>query len=267
MTIFKQIIGRGTRIEEDFNKYFFTIMDFKKATELFRDPDFDGEPVVIYKPTDDDDPVPPDPDGPDDDGSGNSDNEGEKKYVVNGVQVKIIAERVEYVGPDGQLITESYRDFSRKQIKSEFASLDEFLRRWNAADKKQAIIELLEENGIILDNLAEEVGKDYSDFDLICHIAYDQPPLTRRERANNVKKRNYFTKYGAQARNVLDALLDKYADDGIAILENAKVLKLKPFSDMGTPMEIIKKVFGGKTNYEKAVLELEQELFKQEKSA
>jgi type I restriction enzyme R subunit len=267
MTIFKQIIGRGTRIEEDFNKYFFTIMDFKKATELFRDPDFDGEPVVIYEPTDDDDPVPPDPDGSDDNGNGEGNNEGEKKYVVNGVPVTIIAERVEYYGPDGQLITESYRDFSRKQIKSEFASLDEFLRRWNTAEKKQAIIELLEEHGIILDNLAEEVGKDYGDFDLICHIAYDQPPLTRKERANNVKKRNYFTKYGEQARAVLDALLDKYADDGIASLENAKVLKLQPFSDMGTPMEIIKKIFGGKANYEKAVLELEQELFKQEKSA
>ena len=267
MTTFKQIIGRGTRIEEEFNKYFFTIMDFKKATELFRDPDFDGEPVVIFEPKDDEDPVPPDPEGPDGDGDDEGGNEGEKKYVVNGVPVSIIAERVEYYGPDGNLITESYRDFSRKQIKAEFASLDDFLRRWNTAEKKQAIIELLEEHGIILDNLAEEVGKDYGDFDLICHIAYDQPPLTRRERANNVKKRNYFTKYGEQARAVLNALLDNYADEGIESLENAKVLKLKPFSDMGTPMEIINKVFGGKAKYEKAVLELEQELFKQEKSA
>jgi type I restriction enzyme R subunit len=268
MTTFKQIIGRGTRIEEDFNKYFFTIMDFKKATELFRDPDFDGEPVVIYEPKDDEDPVPPDPpEGHDGEGDEDGGNEGEKKYIVNGVSVSIVAERVEYYGPDGQLITESYRDFSRKQIKSEFASLDEFLRQWNNAKKKQAIIELLEEHGIILENLAEEVGKDYGDFDLICHIAYDQPPLTRRERANNVKKRNYFTKYGEQARAVLDALLDNYADEGIESLENAKVLKLKPFSDMGTPMEIINKVFGGKANYEKAVQELEQELFKQEKSA
>jgi len=268
MTTFKQIIGRGTRIEEEFNKYFFTIMDFKKATELFRDPDFDGDPVVIYEPKDDEDPVPPDPpEGPDGDGDDDDDTEGQKKYVVNGVSVTIIAERVEYYGPEGQLITESYRDFSRKQIKTEFASLDEFLKSWNTAEKKQAIIELLEEHGIILENLAEEVGRDYGDFDLICHIAYDQPPLTRRERANNVKKRNYFTKYGEQARAVLDALLDNYADEGIESLENAKVLKLKPFSEMGTPMEIINKVFGGKANYEKAVLELEQELFKQEKSA
>ncbi|MEI6609078.1 MAG: DEAD/DEAH box helicase family protein [Deltaproteobacteria bacterium] len=266
MTIFKQIIGRGTRIEEEFNKYFFTIMDFKKATELFRDPDFDGDPVVIYEPDDGDDPVPPDPDGPDGGGDGVEPG-GTIKYIINGVPVKIIAERVEYYGPDGQLITESYRDFSRKQIKSEFASLDEFLRRWNTAEKKQAIIEMLEEHGIILENLAEEVGRDYGDFDLICHIAYDQPPLTRKERASNVKKCNYFTKYGEQARAVLDALLDNYADEGIESLENAKVLKLKPFSDMGTPMEIINKIFGGKANYEKAVQELEQELFKQEKSA
>ncbi len=264
MTMFKQIIGRGTRIEEEFNKYFFTIMDFKKATELFRDPDFDGEPAVIYEPEDDDDPVPPDPGGTDDEEDDDNDVGGAKKYVFDGVPVKIIAERVEYYGPDGNLITESYRDFTRKKIKSEFASLDEFLRTWNSAKKKQAIIELLEEHGIILDNLMEEVGKDYGDFDLICHIAYDQPPLTRKERANNVKKRDYFTKYGEQARAVLNALLDRYADEGIRTIENAKVLKLKPFSDMGTPLEIINQVFGGKDNYENAVQELEQELFKQE---
>jgi type I restriction enzyme R subunit len=268
MTIFKQIIGRGTRIEEEFNKYFFTIMDLKKATELFRDPDFDGEPVVIYEPGDDDDPVPPDPeDSDDEDDDGGDDGNGLTKFVINGVPVQIIAERIEYIGPDGDLITESYRNFTRKQIKTEFTSLDDFLRSWNTAEKKKVIIEMLEEHGIILDNLAEEVGKEYGDFDLICHIAYDQPPLTRKERANKVKKRNYFTKYGEQARAVLTALLDKYADEGIQTIENAKVLKLKPFSDVGTPMEIIKNVFGGKTNYEKAIQELEQELYNMEKSA
>lgn len=214
MTIFKQIIGRGTRIDEEFGKYFFTIMDFKKATALFLDPDFDGEPVVIYQPEEDDDPVPPDPE-PEDEPEGEEIEEptGTYKIRVSGVDVKILAERVEYLGPDGTLMTESYRDFSRKQIQTEFASLDEFLQRWHGAKKKQAIIELLEEHGIVLDNLAAEVGKDYGDFDLIAHIAYDQPPLTRKERANNVKKRNYFTKYGDQARAVLNALLDKYADE------------------------------------------------------
>ena len=264
MTMFKQIIGRGTRIDEEQNKYYFTIMDFKKATELFRDDDFDGPPIVIYEPGPNDPPVPPDPppyepeppvDPP---GTGES-----KKVYISGVSARIIAERIEYLGPDGTLITESYRDFTRKQIKSEFASLDEFLQRWNTANKKQAILELLEDHGIVFDNLAEEVGKDYGDFDLICHIAYDQPPLTRNERANNVKKRNYFTKYGEQARAILTALLDKYADEGIRTIENAKVLKLKPFSDIGTPMEIINEVFGGKESYETAIQELEQELFKE----
>jgi len=267
MTVFKQIIGRGTRIDEENNKYFFTIMDFKKATELFRDPEFDGEPVVIYEPKDDDDPVPPDPKEPEDDGDGGDDGEGKPKYVFDKVPVKIVAERVQYYGPDGNLITESYRDYTRERIKSEFASLDEFLQRWNSARKKQAIIELLEEHGIILDNLAELIGKDYGDFDLICHIAFDQPPLTRRERVEKVKKRNYFTKYGDQARAVLKALLDKYADEDIRGIENFKVLNLKPFNELGTPMEIINNIFGGKANYEKALEDLENELFNQEQSA
>jgi len=268
MTTFKQIIGRGTRIDEEFGKFFFTIMDFKKATELFRDPDFDDEPVVIYEPDDGDDPVPPDPEpGDEEDGDDIEEPVGTYKVRVSGVPVRIIAERVEYLGPDGTLITESYRDFTRKQIQTEFASLDDFLQRWNSAKKKQAIIDLLEDYGIVLDNLAAEVGKDYGDFDLIAHIAYDQPPLTRQERANNVKKRNYFTKYGEQARAVLHALLEKYADEGISTIESAKVLKLKPFSDIGTPVEIINKVFGGKEQYETAIQELEQELYKQDQSA
>jgi len=268
LTNFKQIIGRGTRIEEDHNKYFFTIMDFKKATELFRDPEFDGEPVVIYEPGDDDPPVPPDPDlpdgpdEPDDDESG-----GVKKIRVGGVDVRIIAERVEYLGTDGELITESYREYSRKQIKSEFESLDDFLKNWNEVRKKQAIIDELEEHGIVFENLAEEIGKDYGVFDLICHIAYDQPPLTRKERANNVKKRNYFTKYGDQAREVLNALLDKYADEGIGTFESTKVLRLNPFREIGTPTEIVIGIFGGKHNYEEAIHELEQELYKKEESA
>lgn len=267
MTTFKQIIGRGTRIDEDHNKFFFTIMDFKKATELFRDPDFDGEPVVIYEPDDDDDPVPPDPDDDEDIDGDDEDEDGVTKIVVSGVPAKIIAERIEYIGPDGALITESYRDFTRKQIRSEFASLDDFLQRWKDADKKQAIIEELEEYGVIFDNLAEEIGKDFGAFDLICHIAFDQPPLTRQERAKNVKKRNYFSKYSDQAKEVLSALLDKYADEGLGTLESTKVLKLKPFAEIGTPMEIINRAFDGKAAYDAAIQELEQELFTQDKTA
>jgi len=264
MTSFKQIIGRGTRIEEEQNKYFFTIMDFKRATELFSDPDFDGEPVIIYEPDDDDDPVPPDPPDQEDDDDEVAEPEGVYKVRVSGIDVRILRERVEYLDPDGVLITESYRDYSRKQIRGEFSSLDEFLKSWNDAKKKQAIIDELEDHGIVFDNLAETVGKDYGVFDLICHIAYDQPPLTRAERANNVKKRNYFTRYGEQARAVLEALLEKYADEDVSSMESAKVLKLKPFNTIGTPMEIINDVFGGKHNYEEAILELEQQLYKQQ---
>ncbi len=267
MTVFKQIIGRGTRIEEEHHKYFFTIMDFKKATELFRDPDFDGEPVIICEPGDEDDPVPPDPDDPDGDGDEVREPEGVYKIQVSGVEVNIIAERVEYLGPDGQLVTESYRNFSRKQIRGEFSSLDDFLKNWDDARKKQIIIKELEEHGIVFENIAEEVGKEYDVFDLICHIAYDQPPLTRKERANNVKKRNYFTKYNEQAKAVLEALLDKYADEGISCVENAKVLTLDPFNHIGTPMEIINDVFGGKIYYENAIQELEQELFNRKQAA
>jgi type I restriction enzyme R subunit len=269
MTSFKQIIGRGTRIDEENGKWFFTIMDFKKATELFRDADFDGEPVVIYEPDNGDDPVPPDPDYPDDefDPDGTQEESGVYKIRVSGVDARIINERIEYIGPDGELMTESYKDFSRKQIQSEYASLDDFLKRWNGEKKKQAILDELEEHGIVLDNLAAEIGKDVGDFDLICHIAFGQPPLTRKERANKVKKRNYFTKYGEQARAVLDALLEKYADEGISTLESARVLKLKPFDQIGTPVEIINQVFGGKAKYEAAVQELEQALFEPDKSA
>lgn len=269
MTTFKQIIGRGTRIDEENGKWFFTIMDFKKATELFRDPDFDGEPVVIYEPKGDDDPVPPDPpdDGDGEDGGDGEGGEGVIKIRVSGVPATIIAERIEYMGEDGNLTTESYKEFSRKRIQSEYASLDEFLYRWNGAKKKQAIIDELEEHGIVLDSLADEVGKDYGDFDLICHIAYGQPPLTRKERANKVKKRDYFTRYGEQARAVLSALLDKYADEGIGTLESAKVLRLDPFKTMGTPVEIINNIFGGKDRFDNAIQELEQELFRQEGTA
>ena len=268
MTTFKQIVGRGTRIEEEYGKYFFTVMDFKNATELFKDPDFDGDPVVIYEPDDDDDPVPPDPDpDPDDDDDDPDPPEGRKKIRVSGVEVKILAKTVEYRGDDGQMVTESYCDYSRKHIRNEYASLDEFVNKWKSAKKKEAIVKELEEYGIELPKLAEEVGKDYGDFDLICHIAYDQPPLSRRERADNVKKRDYFTKYGKEARAVLEALLEKYADEGVLTIESPKVLKLTPFDQMGTPVEIINDVFGGKAKYETALQELEREIFDQPLSA
>ena len=262
MTTFKQIIGRGTRILEEYNKFFFTIMDFKRATTLFNDPDFDGEPVVIYEPDDYDDPVPPDPNGNADSEDDDVDegNGGEQKIVVSGVPVRIIAERVEYIGPDGKLITESYREFAKKQVRTEFASLNDFVRRWNEADRKRAVINELEDHGVILDNLAAEVGKEFDPFDLILHIAYDQRPLTRRERADKVRKRNYFAKYGATARAVLEALLDKYRDEGVIDLDDPNVLRIAPFAQMGTPLQLVKQ-FGSRANFEAAVHELQSALY------
>ncbi len=271
MTTFKQIIGRGTRVNEDYGKYYFTIMDFRKATELFADPSFDGDPVQIYEPGPDDPPVPPDPpDGSEGPGEGGDfppepspePPGGEKryKYVVGDVPVYVIAERVQYYGKDGKLITESLKDYTKSIVEGEYASLDDFLRRWRSTDKKQAIISELEEQGLLIEALAEDVGKGYEPFDLICHVVYDQPPLTRRERAESVKKRDYFTRYGEQAKVVLEALLDKYADEGVANLEDINVLKIQPFDSFGTPIEIIS-TFGGREEYERAVRELEDELY------
>ena len=260
MTTFKQIIGRGTRILEEYNKFFFTIMDFKKATTLFSDPDFDGEPVVIYEPEDDDDPVPPDPGGDDETRRKKAKPVASRKIVVSGVPVRIIAERVEFIGPDGKLITESYREFARKQVQTEFASLNDFIRRWNGADRKQAIIDELEQHGVILENLAAEVGKDFDPFDLILHVAYDQRPLTRKERAEKVRKRNYFAKYGGTARAVLEALLNKYQDEGVIDLDEPNVLRIAPFSQIGTPVQLVKE-FGSPADFEAAVHELQSTLY------
>ncbi|MEX0943362.1 MAG: DEAD/DEAH box helicase family protein [Pseudomonadales bacterium] len=285
MTEFKQTIGRGTRINEDFDKYYFTIIDFKKATELFADPDFDGDPVQIYEPKWDESPVPPDEqdetegEGPDPDGipypeaDENSWGEisypdekegGVRRYVVANVEVKVVAERVQYFDANGKLITESLKDFTRKILAKEFASLDDFLRKWNQAEKKQAIIDELAEQGVFFDALADEVnkqsGKTFGPFDLLCHVAWDQPPLTRQERAEQVKKRNYFSKYSEAAQQVLQALLDKYADEGVAAIEEPQVLTIAPFSQLGTPIELIR-AFGGKDQYQQAVHELEQALY------
>jgi len=271
MTEFKQIIGRGTRINEDYDKYYFTIMDFKKATENFSDPDFDGDPVHVYEPGPEDPPVPPDDEGDDNgetdvgiDGVGDPEPQppggGRVKYYVNDVEVTVIAERVQYYGKDGKLITESIRDYTKKTVKKNFSSLDNFLNRWKKADQKQAIIKELEEAGVLFDPLLEEVGKGFGPFDLICHVVYDQPPLTRKERAENVKKRNYFTKYGDKAREILNALIDKYADEGIENIEDMNVLRLQPINQHGTLVEIIN-IFGGKEKYQQAIQELEEQLY------
>lgn len=275
MTEFKQIIGRGTRINEAYDKYYFAIMDFKRATDNFADPTFDGEPVQIYNPGPNDPPVPPDDGDPPDGGlSGIGGDDGgdpptppdppgtpQIKYVIDNVPVYVIAERVQYYGPDGKLITESLKDYTRRTVHKSYASLDEFLATWTDIGQKKLIVEELERLGVFWEALADEVGKDIDPFDLICHVAFDQPPLTRRERANKVRKHNYFTKYGDQARIVLDALLDKYADGGIENIEDTAVLKVPPLNDIGTPIEIVR-LFGGKRDYQAAIREMMLELYK-----
>ncbi|MBU4077814.1 MAG: DEAD/DEAH box helicase family protein [Euryarchaeota archaeon] len=251
MTVFKQIIGRGTRINEDFDKYYFTIMDFKKATELFADPLFDGDPVVVYKPGPHDPPVPPDEP---------YDSVKRSKFVVNDVPVKVVAERVQYYGKDGKLITESLKDYTRNKVRKEYESLDSFLTQWSKAGKKNLILQELEGQGLLLDALAEQVGRDYDPFDLICHVVYDKPPLSRRERAEAVRKKNYFSKFGEKARAVLTALLDKYADSGIENIESMDVLRVQPLNQFGTPLEIIS-MFGGKEKYLAALRGLETQIY------
>ena len=252
MTEFKQIVGRGTRVHEEAEKFYFTLMDFRGATRHFADPDFDGDPVQIYEP---EVPVPPNPSPPPVNG-------GVEKIYVDGVEATIIAERVQYLDADGDLITESLRDFIRTALKKRFASLDDFLRRWDAAERKGAIIEELKAEGLVLDHLAEEVGKNLDPFDLICHVAFDAKPLTRRERAENVKKRDIFAKYGEKARAVLNALLDKYADDGVLALDDPEVLRILPFTRIGTPYELVKS-FGDREGFERAARELQSALYRE----
>lgn len=273
MTLFKQIIGRGTRLREDLGKSWFTILDFKRATELFADPAFDGDPVQIYEPREGDPvdpPEPPDtvtaapgtpPSAVDLTGPAEVNADEPRRYVVGGmVTVAVARERVQYLNADGKLVTESLRDYTRINLKKSYESLDQFLQAWNGAERKAALIEELERQGVFLDALAEEVGKDLDPFDLLLHVAYDQTPLTRRERARRVRQRKVFDKYGPVARKVLDALLDKYADEGIATIESNEVLRVQPLSTLGSPVELIRS-FGGRPQYLEALSTLERELY------
>ena len=280
MTEFKQIVGRGTRVHEDSQKYYFTLMDFRGATNHFADPEFDGEPVQIYEPGAGDPLDPPEADLVDDDGAPLPDTPGEdevvvdnpglppatpggpqRKVYVDGVGATIVAERTLYVDENGKLITESLRDYTKKAIQKRFASLDAFLKRWNAEERKQAIIDELAAEGLPIEPILAELGKDLDPFDLICHIAFDAKPLTRQERAANVQKRNAFAKYGDKARAVLDALLAKYADEGVLNLDDTNVLKIPPLNTLGTPIELVK-AFGGKPAFDRAISEMQNELYR-----
>ena len=286
MTEFKQIIGRGTRINEDYGKRYFTIIDFRNVTDKFADKDFDGAPIKI-KETQQDDTL---SETCIDEGSGDEQidpdtgehivfdedyerddteetvAEPEPPYVpkpkvyINGVDVSILSERKQYLGVNGQLITTSVKEYCKNGIVQSYRSLDHFLQTWNNADKKKAIIEELEAQGIIFEELKEEIKSDLDVFDLICHIAWDAPALTRKERVENVRKRNYWAKYGDNARRVLNALLDKYAETGIENIEEMQVLTIEPLKNLGTPAEIVK-IFGGKEKYLAALKELENEIY------
>jgi type I restriction enzyme R subunit len=282
MTEFKQIIGRGTRINEEFGKTFFTILDFRNVTDLFSDPDFDGDPVRVKELGENDEfEIPEEELGEGvtvigDEGEdiifeppqgtpaiidgGDIISESRPKYYVNGVNVAVLNERIQYMDANGKLITGSLKDYTRRKVREQYQTLNDFLNKWNSADKKQAIIDELTEQGIVLENLKEAIGNEMDIFDMICHTAFDQPPLTRAERVKQVKKRDVFTKYGEQAHQVLQVLLDKYADEGIENIEDIKILKVNPFDQFGTPTEIIN-LFGGKQQYMSALSDLEQALY------
>ena len=266
---FKQIIGRGTRLNPDYGKNFFTIMDFRGVTRLFSDPDFDGEPITVI---DGDNSLPKDRQ---DTGSTETEpdepvftppevHEVKEKYHVNGVDVNIVSERVQYLDADGKLITESLVDYSKKNIRREYASLNDFINVWSQTAKKQVIIEELKKCNVSLEELKKATGRDDLDeFDLILHIAYDQKPLTRKERIANVKKKNYFGKYSETCRQVLDALMEEYMDEGITEIQNPQVLRNKKFAKWGSMVKIAK-LFGGKKQYFEAVDELTDLIYAQD---
>lgn len=280
MTEFKQIIGRGTRVREDYGKLFFTIMDFRGVTELFADPAFDGPPIFIYRPKGDAPITPPD----DEDGvvDGGETEYGEeiiiadtwnpsvgledlsiaapRKYYISGVPVTVIHERVQYIGEDGKLITESLKDYSKQNILNEYASLDDFLTAWARSERKEVIIEELESRGVFLDALAEEVGRDFDPFDLVCHVAYGREPITRQARAQKAKKAKYFEKYEGTAREIVDALIEKYADQGITAIDDIGDLVVSPFAEFGTPMQIVGE-FGGREQYLEVLKEIERAVY------
>ena len=261
MTQFKQMIGRGTRVREDMGKLSFVIMDFRGVARLFADPGWDG-PVeidenfhpgktIILTPPEPDDTPPEDYSPP-------------MPYVdEQGCPVNIVRETVSIYDVDGKLLRqENIIDYTRRNIRGDYADLQSFVRKWSETDKKEAISEELRSHGIDLEALKKKEGmEDVDDFDFITHVAYDQKPLTRKERANNVKKRDFLHKYSGVAREVIEALLDKYANDGIQEIEKTEVLKLDPFRKLGKPSRIAQ-YFGGKDGYKKAVKELEDEIYK-----
>lgn len=275
MTEFKQIIGRGTRIKEEFNKYFFTIMDFRGVTRLFSDPEFDGEPVQIYEPKEDEsikkkiesETKTAEELQEEEPGLQILLEEGEEKKegkieIEEGVDFNVASRTVHYIDPEtGNIVAESLQDYSKMLITHQHRSLNDFLKAWNASERKDAIIKELLKNGILLEELKKDVGMNIDEFDLILHVAYGKKPLTRSERARQIRKKDYFAKYEGEARAVLEALLDQYADQGSTAIDDIGDLILTPFTDFGTPVEIVEDIFGGRKKYMTAVRALQKELY------
>jgi type I restriction enzyme R subunit len=282
MTEFKQIVGRGTRVHEETGKLFFTLIDFRGATNHFADPDFDGDPVQVYVPGENGPIIPPEDEPYDETGKPTNEppedcvvNGGDstasvgkgaknrrRKVYVDGVSVTIVAERVEYLDEDGKLITESLRDFTKSALRKCFSSLDDFMKRWGETDRKQAIIDEMEAEGLPITLIARELDNDLDPFDFICHVAFDRKPLTRKERAEKVKKRDLFTEYGPQARAVLDGLLAKYADEGVLSLGDPNMLKITPFREMGSVVQLVQ-AFGSVSAFDHAVHDLQHALYEE----
>jgi type I restriction enzyme R subunit len=281
MTKFKQIIGRGTRINEEYGKLYFTILDFRNVTDLVEDPAFNGNPLRV-KPMNEEESL----DHIIDDEQTNLpvvDDEGieitwpsssggdilsdpppplpREKVYVNGIDVSLLSVREVTFDSYGNKVVLSLQEHTKKIVKEQCSSLDDFLHKWQSSERKQAVIQELQAQGVLVDELYDAVGKQIDLFDIICHVVYDQPPLTRKERAMNVKKRHYFSHYGEQATKVLEALLEKYADQGIENIENIQILTVPPLNNLGTVTEIIK-TFGSREEYEKAIKDLESELYK-----
>ena len=256
MTEFKQIIGRGTRLRTDKGKWHLEILDFRNATAKFKDPKFDGDPEPPQGKSGKPYTMPEEP-------SCNV-SEPHVKYLVEGEKIAITTEIVSILGEDGKTMrTESITDFTRKQIRKRYATLNDFVKNWTEAERKKAIVDELKDYSVLVDAVREKnpALANADIFDVICHVAFDQPPVSRRERANNVKKRNYFAKYEGKAREVLEALLDKYADYGILNLEDSDILDTAPFNKIGKPQKIVK-LFGGLDKFEQALKELENEIYK-----
>jgi type I restriction enzyme R subunit len=278
MTEFKQVIGRGTRINEQYGKYYFTIMDFRNVTRLFADPEFDGDPVESYeqegtKPLPVKDIVERETLSEQELAASNpreeilidgtEENPKPKKiYIKDGVSFDPIQKLVQYIDPaTGKLITASLQDFSKQTIRGAYATLEDFLNRWNATERKEAIIAELAEQGVVFDELREEVGRECDVFDLILHVAYGKKPLTRSERLREVRRSDYFAKYEGKAREIIDHLLEKYAQYGITAIDDIGDLQVSPFSEYGAPIEIVEDIFGGREKYLQVIREIERQLY------